>query len=159
MSHWYRASRAMSLRELIRRSGEVLVLDRGLDVPPDVLRALAKSVYTIQELGPAERLSRKEIARLCQETHGLLVTADDGGIPMLASETDAPWGVVLLPDSRNAQGLVLRRLAADELSARPSIDLRTMVEHVRRNRLFLDLRPSNPNVSVLCNCRWVRSSR
>lgn len=69
---------------------------------------------------------------------------------------DAHWGAVLLPDSGNAQVNVLQRLSADELAARPSIEPQIMVEHVRRNRLFLDLRPNDSIISVFCNCRWIR---
>jgi hypothetical protein len=159
MSHWYRAPRPISLRDLVRRSGEELVLDRGLDVPLDIMQALSKKIHPIQELSSREELSRKEIVRLCQEVHGLLLTTDGNVIPLLISEADAPWGAVLLPDSENAQVNVLRRLSADELSARPSIDAQIMVEHVRRNRLFLDLRSSNPTISVFCSCRWIRSPR
>ena len=159
MSHWYRAPRQISLRDLLRRSGEGLVLDCGIDLPADILLALSKKIHPIQELGPAERLSGKEIVRLCQHVHSLLLTANDSVIPLLTSEADAPWGAVLLPDSEDAQIKVLRRLSADELVARPSIEAQIMVEHIRRNRLFLDLRPHNPIISVFCSCRWVRSSR
>jgi transcriptional regulator of heat shock response len=158
MSHWYRAPRQISLRELIRRSGEGLVLDRGVRVPSDILQALSKRIQNIEELNSSE-LSPKEKARLCQELQSLLLTSDDAVISLLSSESEAPWGAVLLPNNEDAQVNVLRRLSRDELSTRPSIDPRILVEHVRRNRLFLDLRPRDPIISVFCNCRWMRSQR
>jgi hypothetical protein len=159
MSHWYRAPRQISLRELVRRSGAGLVSDHGIDVPGELLRALSKTVHPIQEMSSSKRLSSKEIVRLCQQIYGLLITINEDVIPMLTSETDAPWGAILLPNSKDAQVSILRRLLADELVARPSIDVKIMVEHVRRNRLFLDLRPGNPVISVFCSCRWTRSQQ
>jgi hypothetical protein len=159
MSHWYRAPRPISLRDLVRRSGEGLVLDRGVDVPPAILGALSTKIHTIQELGPSDRISRKEIVRLCQQVHSLLLSVDNSVIPLLISETDAPWGAVLLPASGDAHVSILQRLSANELAARPSIEAHIMVEHVRQSRLFLDLRPNNPIISVFCNCRWIRSPR
>lgn len=112
------------MRHLISRSGEGFVFDRAFDAPTEMLQVLSRNAHTLEELGPVEKLSRKEIVRLCQETHSVLVTADENVVPMLSSEIDAPWGLLLLPSAGDARSNVLRRLTADELVVRPSLPSR-----------------------------------
>lgn len=159
MSHWHRAPRAISVRSLVQRCAKCILLDRSVEYSVENLKALSKDIQTIYAMDPEEKLSRAQIVRLCQEMHGLLLTADIEVIPALFTEGGAPWGVLLLSHRDAVQADTLQRLVANKLTARPSIDLELMTEYIRQNRLLIDLRQSDPSIGVFCNCRWNRMER
>ncbi len=55
-----------------------------------------------------------------------------------------PGGALLTLPGRVAQADALERLAAGQLSVRPSVDQELMAEYVVRSRLLIDLRNSKP---------------
>jgi hypothetical protein len=157
MSHWYRTPPVISVRSLVQRYAQSVLLDRAIEFSTGNLRALSKDIQTLRAMDPAEKLSRTQIVRLCQEMHALLLTADTEVIPMLIAEEGAPWGVILLSDRTAAQSDALLSLAANQLMVRPSVDQELMAEYVQRNRLLVDLRRSRPSIGVFCTCRWDRA--
>jgi hypothetical protein len=157
MSHWHRAPRAISVCSLVQRYAKCILLDRAIEVPAGNLKALSKDIQTLCVMDPGGKLSLAQIARLCQELHALLVTPDTEVIPMLIADGGASWGALLTLPGRISQAEVLERLAADQLSVRPSVDQELMAEYVARNRLLIDLRSSKPSIGVFCNCRWSRA--
>jgi hypothetical protein len=154
MSHWHRIPRAISVRSLVQRCAKCILLDRSVEFSVGNLKALSKDILTIYAMDPTEKLSRAQIVRLCQEMHGLLLTADIGVLPALITEGGAPWGVLLLPHGDAVQADTLQRLTANQLVVKPSIDLDLMTEHIRQNRLLIDVRQNSPSIGVFCNCRW-----
>lgn len=154
MSHWHRAPRAISVRSLVQRCAKCIFLDRTVELPVRDLKTLSKDVEAICEMDPEGRLSLTQIARLCQEMHGLLVTTEVQVIPMLIVESSAPWGVMLVPHERAAQTDALQRLTTDQLVVRPSVDQESIAEFARQNRLLIELSQSSPSIGVFSNCRW-----
>ena len=154
MSHWHRTPRAISVRSLVQRCAKCILLDRSVEVSVGNLKALSKDIQTIYAMDPAEKLSCAQIVRLCQEMHGLLLTADIGALPALTTEGGVPWGVLLLSHEDAVQEDTLHRLTADQLVVKPSIDLELMTEYIRHNRLLIDLRQNSPSIGVFCSCRW-----
>ncbi len=156
MSHWHRAPRAIPVRSLVQRYAKCVFLDRVIEIPAVNLKALSRDIETVCAMDPGGKLSLAQIARLCQEVCALLITTNAEVIPMLIADGRAFWGAVLVPSGRTAQADALERLAANQLSASPSVDQELMAEYVARNRLLIDLRNSKPSIGVFCNCRWSR---
>ena len=159
MSHWHRTPRAISVRSLVQRCAKCILLDRSVEFPVGNLKALSKDIQTIYAMDPTDKLSRAQIVRLCQEMHGLLLTTDIGALSELITEGGTPWGVLLLSHGDAVQADTLQRLTADQLVAKPSIDLDLMTEYIRQNRLLIDLRQNSPSIGVFCNCHWNLTKR
>lgn len=154
MSHWHRTPHAISVRSLVQRYAKCILLDRDVEVSVGNLKALSKDVQAVSAMDSKARLSLAQLVRLCQEMHGLLVTADIAVIPVLITEGEAPWGAILLPEGKTAQVDTLQKLSANQLVVKPSVEQELMAEHVQRNRLLIDLRHSSPCFGVFCGCRW-----
>jgi hypothetical protein len=157
MSHWHRAPRAISVCSLIQRYAKYILLDRSVEIHVGDLKALSKDVQAIPTMDPGGSLSRAHVVRLCQEMHGLLITADIEVIPMLISDCGVPWGAILLLENKAAQTDAVKRLVANQLTVSPSVEQEIMVEYVRQNRLLVDLRGGAPSVGVFSNCRWSKA--
>lgn len=154
MSHWHRTPRVVSVRSLVQRCAKCILLDRSVEFSVVDLKVLSKDIQTIYAMDPKEKLSRAQIIRLCQEMRALLLTADNEVIPILIAESGTPWSALLLSRGKTVQADTLQRLVANQLLARPSIDLELMTGYIRHNRLLIDLRQNSPSIGVFCNCRW-----
>lgn len=160
MSHWHKAPRTISVRSLIQRSAQCILIDWEVEIPAlGCLRALSKETEMLCNLDPEKKLSRVQIARLCQEMRGLLLSTDSDMISVLITEGRAPWGAILLPEGRQAQADALERLASNQLVVRPSGDQGFMAEYLQQNRMLLDLRQSEPTIAVFSSCRWNRNEQ
>lgn len=156
MSHWHRAPRTIPVRTLLLHRKQRFFLDYGL--PFELMQNLIGAALPNQNFSLAEGLTRLEVAKVCQQKRGTLITADPEYVPLLCSVSRSGWGIILLPSDESVWFDVLRRLAAGGLLFRPYLDQTGMGEYARRNRTLLDLRPSHPVLSVYSNCRWLAES-
>lgn len=153
MSHWYRVPRAVSVRDLLAHSKRSIIVDYS--VPTDLLAELPARAHGIVHLGVGAYSPQKTIL-LCQQSGGILLTADTEYVQLLSTETQNPWGLILLPQENADKIECLRRLSSDKLVFRPGVDGNVMVELVRHNRVFLDMRHTPPVISIFCNTRLKR---
>jgi len=157
MSHWYRAPRAVSLRDLLARSKKSIIIDHS--VPMDLLAELPEPAHAFADLRLNESVSYLEAVHLCQRSKGILLTAETAYIPLLSREARIPWGLILVPEARAAKVEALHRLATENLVFRPSVERHVIVELFRHNCVLVDVRSPTPVVSVLCQSRWFGRSR
>jgi hypothetical protein len=142
-----------SVKTLLLRSKLRFIVDHDFAV--DLALYLPAGTFSPYSLGFDRRPSRQEVARLCQQKHGILATADSAYVPLLSLSHKTSWGVLLLPDNESAQLNVVRRLFAGNLAFRPSVERMAMVDYASRNRLLVDMRHDEPVVSIFSDCRWL----
>lgn len=153
MSHWHRLPRASSVKALLLRSKLRFILDRGFSVK--LAAYFPEGTHSPYSLGLAQQPSSQEVLKLCQEKHGILVTANAEYASLLSLDRKTSWGVLLLPNNEAVQLDIVRRLFVGNLVFRPSVERIAMLEYARRNRLLLDMRHDQPILSVFCDCRWL----
>ena len=153
MSHWYRIPRGISVRELLARTKQNIILDHS--VPVELLMDLPGNLHSLANLRLDERLPCEKAVHLCQRSRGILLTTDSAYISLLSTEIRIPWGLILLPESREAKCEALHRLSTQNLAFRPGLEQHVLVELARHNRLFMDLRYNPPVISICCNSRWI----
>lgn len=156
MSHWYRAPRAISVKDLLARAKKSIIIDQS--VPMDLLAELPERAQAFADLRLNDSVSLLEVVHLCQRSRGILLTAEAAYVPLLREETRIPWGLILVPEVRAAKVEALRRLATENLVLRPSVERHVIVELFRHNCVLVDLRSATPVVSVLCHSRWLGRS-
>ena len=77
-------------------------------------------------------------------------------ISLLSTATRVPWGLSLLPEEKEAKIGALRQLYGENIAFKPALERHVIVELIRHNRLFIDLRHSAPAISVLFTSRWFK---
>lgn len=125
----------------------------------NLMQYLPKGAYALADFDFPEGSSRQDIVRFCQQRHGILVTVDSEYVLLLVTDTQAAWGVILLPQAETSQIDVLRRLLAGSLHFRPPTERTSVTEYIRRNRLLLDIRRDPPILSLYFNCCWQPESQ